>query len=97
MYYARETAYYARIMLEENSVLIGTKTQKVVHFSFKMFGKQARSDFLGALMINTVYHLQLNYFLLLLALLQIPHRPEPYAFNFSKPFIIILVPRNLAV
>jgi hypothetical protein len=61
MYYARETAYYARIMLEENSILIGTKTQKVVHFSFKMLGKQAK-------------HLQLNYFLLLLALLQIPHR-----------------------
>ena len=32
MYYARETAYYARIMLQENSILIGTKTQKVVHF-----------------------------------------------------------------
>ena len=61
MYYACETAYYARIMLEENSILIGTKTQKVVHFIFKMFGKQAK-------------HLQLNYFLLLLALLQIPHR-----------------------
>jgi hypothetical protein len=61
MYYARETAYYARIMLEENSILIGTKTKKVVHFSFKMLGKQAK-------------HLQLNYFLLLLALLQIPHR-----------------------
>ena len=61
MYYACETAYYARIMLEENSILIGTKTQNVVHFSFNMFGKQAK-------------HLQLNYFLLLLALLQIPHR-----------------------
>jgi hypothetical protein len=49
MYYARETAYYARIMLEENSILIGTKTLKVVHFSFKMFGKQAKSNFLAAL------------------------------------------------
>jgi hypothetical protein len=28
MYYAPETAYYARIMLEENSIVIGTKTQK---------------------------------------------------------------------
>ena len=57
MCYARETAYYARIMLKENSILIGTKTQKVVFFSFKMF-KQDISDFLGAL--NTVKPFTMN-------------------------------------
>jgi hypothetical protein len=63
MYYARETAYYARIMLEENSILIGTKTLKVVHFSFKMFGKQAKSDFLAALNIPFTSCLQIPHHL----------------------------------
>ena len=33
-YYAHENSYYARTTKIENPVLLGVKTQKIVHFSF---------------------------------------------------------------